>query len=586
MPEEEHRDLFEVLDIAVTETGARDHRIRRANAAACAIFGRTESELVGMVWEEVCVSEDRERWAAQARLRLATGQRRARLMVRLLRPDGAVVHALCTTALLTGPDGDHFFLAHLQDVSEEIAAQDWLRLVVENTPMSIFLTDRNGRVLVSEGMAIPEAAARLSAARESSVFTTFAEYPQMLSLMRRVLGGERVHEIVEVFGRCLDVHLVPIPDAADTVEVVAAIGTDITDRQHALANLRIRSAEQALVADLGQRALEAETPAALWEHAVTALADHLDADLVQAHEVDETGERRGLLARADRREPPAAPPLPTDPTRTEEAEDAGFLTVPVGRADRILAMVEVHRPPGAAPFTDQDTRFLHSVAAVLGSAAIRFRMESEIRHRSLHDGLTGLPNRTALLDHLDRALRRAQHNDRQVGVLFVDLDGFKAVNDTLGHRSGDEVLRTAAARLVQAVRPGDLVGRLSGDEFAVLCEDVTSIADLAAIADRVLVALAMPSRLRERSIVLTGSIGLALSGPLLGDGEHLLNAADIAMYAAKRAGPGQRVAYDRSMRTGLMDQLGHADAPRHAPNASNLTTLQVTAVSTLLHGVL
>ncbi|WP_261576205.1 PAS domain-containing protein, partial [Frankia gtarii] len=308
MPEEKHRDLFEVLDIAVVETGARDHRIRRANAAACAVFGRTESELVGMVWEEVCVSEDRERWAAQARLRLATGQHRARLMVRLLRPDGAVVHALCTTALLIGPDGDRSFLAHLQDVSEEIAAQNWLRLVVENTPMSIFLTDRNGRVLVSEGTATPEAAARLSAARESSVFTTFAEYPQMLSLMRRVLGGERIHEIVEAFGRCLDVHLVPIPDAADTVEVVAAIGTDITDRQHALASLRIRSAEQALVADLGQRALEAETPAALWEHAVTALADHLGADLVQAHDVDETGERGGLLARADRREPPAAPP--------------------------------------------------------------------------------------------------------------------------------------------------------------------------------------------------------------------------------------------------------------------------------------
>ncbi|WP_336502388.1 hypothetical protein [Candidatus Frankia alpina] len=144
--------------------------------------------------------------------------------------------------------------------------------------------------------------------------------PQMLSLMRRVLGGERVHEIVEAFGRCLDVHLVPIPDAPDTVEVVAAIGTDITDRQQALASLRQRSAEQALV-----------------------------ADLVQAHHMDETGEWRGLLARADRREPPTAPPLPTDQdTRFLHSATAPCTTVSPGYR------TEPHRAPrsprpGAAP---------------------------------------------------------------------------------------------------------------------------------------------------------------------------------------------------------------------------------------------
>ncbi|WP_041940900.1 MULTISPECIES: sensor domain-containing protein [Frankia] len=602
MTQGERPDLFEVLDIAVVETGARDHRIRRANAAACAVLGRPESEVVGLTWEDIAVPEDRERWSEQARLRLATGQPRTRMMLRLLHPDGAIVHALSTIALLTDSGGEEYFLSTLQDVSEEIAAHDRLRLVVENTPVSIFLADRDGRVLVSEGTVSPQAAAGLWEARQSSIFTTFADLPQAVSIMRRALAGERVNEIVEAYGRCLDVHLVPIRDGGE-VGSVAAVVTDITERQQALADLRVRSAEQAVIAELGQRALEAESPAALWEHAVTALADHLGADLVQAHDVDEHGHRGDLLALVDRRVPPeaAAGSAPatgdagTGDAGTGEAgtADAGGRTVPVGRADQVLATIEVRRPPGAEPFTDQDDAFLHSVAAVLGSAAIRFRMESEIRHRSLHDGLTGLPNRTALLDHLGRALRRARHDDRRVGVLFIDLDGFKAVNDTLGHQAGDEVLRATADRLGHAVRPGDVVGRLAGDEFAVLCENVDSIADLATIADRVLAALEVPSQLREAPIVLTGSVGLALSGPELsgpelggeelGGGEELLNAADIAMYAAKRAGPGRRMAYDRSMRTLLTNRLAHPDELRHILDANELIMLRLTAVSALLH---
>ncbi|MCM3922731.1 diguanylate cyclase [Frankia sp. AiPs1] len=572
MTQGERPDLFEVLDIAVAETGARDHRIRRANAAACAVLGRPETEVIGLAWEDIAVPEDKERWAAQARLRLATGQPRTRMMLRLLRPDGSVVHALSTIVLRTGPDGEQYFLSTLQDVSEEIAAHNRLRLVVENTPVSIFLADRDGRVLVSEGTASPQAAAGLSEARQSSIFQTFADLPQAISIMHRALDGERVNEIIFAFGRWLDVHLVPIPGSGGEVGSVAAVITDITERQQALASLRVRSAEQAVIADLGQRALEAESPAALWERAVTALADHLGADFVQAHDVGEHGARGGLLARVDRRVPPE-PPL---------ADPIG-LTVPVGRANQVLATIEIQRPPGAEAFTDQEVRFLHSVAAVLGSAAIRFRMESEIRHRSLHDGLTGLPNRTALLDHLDRALRRARHDDRRVGVLFIDLDGFKAVNDTLGHQAGDEVLRATAGRLGQAVRPGDVVGRLAGDEFAVLCEDVASSADLAAIADRVLAALAVPSLLRERPIVLTGSVGLALSGPEPDDGEELLNAADIAMYVAKRAGPGRRIAYDRSMRTRLTNRLAHPDELRRILDGNDLIMLRLTAVSALLH---
>ncbi|WP_261565109.1 sensor domain-containing protein [Frankia gtarii] len=571
MTQGERPDPFEVLDIAVIETGVRDHRVRRANPAACALLGRSEAEVTGLTWDDVAVGDDGERWDAQARLRVAAGQPRARMITRLLRPDGTVVHALATIALLTDPDGEQYFLSHFQDVSEEIAAQDRLRLVVENTPVSMFLVDRTGRVLVSEGTANPQAAAGLGEARESSVFATFADLPQAVSIMRRAVAGERVHEIMEVFGRCLDVHLVPIPGNGSDVGSVAAVATDITERQQALASLQARSAEQAVVADLGQRALEARDPAPLWDRAVTALADHLRADFVQAHELDESGDRRSLLARADRRAAPATPPLgpQVETVQVETPRPVDRLTVKVGRPDRPLAVIEIQRAPD--PLTDQDARFVQSVAAVLGSACLRLQMESDIRRQSRHDGLTGLPNRTALLEHLERALRRAGRDGRRIGVLFLDLDGFKAINDTLGHQAGDDLLRATATRLARAVRPGDVVGRLAGDEFAVLCEAVDGPADLEAIAERVLATLETPSRLLGHCVVATGSVGLALSGPDLQDSEKLLNAADIAMYAAKRDGPGRYRIFQESMRTRLMDQLTRADDLRRAQDAHELT---------------
>ncbi|MBL7492585.1 GGDEF domain-containing protein [Frankia sp. AgB1.9] len=556
MTPEEQSDLFELLDIAIVETGVRDHRLRRANEPTRALFGIAPGEIDRWTWEDATVPGELERRNEQARLRAASGPDRFRRVVRLVRPDHSVIHAVATTVLRTDADGEQCFLTHLQDVSEEIAAHDRLRLVVENTPVSMFLVGQDGRVLVREGTAVPQASAVLEEARDASVFTTFADSPQVTSVLRRALAGERVQEVIEIFDRCLEVHLVPIRGTDGAVSSVAAVATDITEREQALASLRLRTAELAAVADLGQRALEARDAAPLWKRAVAVIGDRLQADLVEMYELNADGNRARLLARADRRERPTATPTGTSPsggeraacspaaTMAAEAEQAGvLLTASVGRPKAPVAKIEVRRAPGAAPFTDQEAGLVRSVAAVLGSAALRFRMEAEIRHRSLHDGLTGLPNRTALLDRLARALRRARRDGRRIGVLFIDLDQFKTINDTLGHQAGDALLRETAARLSAAVRPGDVVGRLAGDEFAVVCGNIERIADLEAIADRALAALRPPFLQGDRLIGSTASVGLAVSSPELRDGETLLNAADLAMYVAKRGGPGRRASY-------------------------------------------
>ncbi|EIV93392.1 EAL domain-containing protein [Frankia sp. QA3] len=582
---QERPDLFELLNLAVTVTDLRTGRLRRANAAACNLLGQSEAELVGTYWQDVTVPEERALWHEEIH-RPGRHQPPSRRLVRLRRPDHSTVHVLVTSATVPGPAGREI-LSQLQDVSDEITANDRLRLILDHTPVSMFLMDRAGLVLASEGL-LDATLTRLTEHPDVSVFTLFEDLPDAVGLVRAALDGHPVHDVLEAFGRYFDLHLIPIEGPDGEVSYLTCVATDVTEHQQALATLRTRSDEQAMVADLGQQALESLDATTMWTHAARILAEHLTAGTVRIHELDDAGQRTRILA--DVSADPART-THTDPARTDPAWAGGRrtdgawcpprpatrttagghdLVVATGRGDRPLAVVEVSRPSPAPAFSEQDAQFVRSVGAVLGAAAVRFRMEDEIRRQSLRDGLTGLPNRTALLDRLDRALRRARGDGTRIGVLFIDLDGFKTVNDTLGHQAGDHLLRLTADRLEHAVRPADVVGRLSGDEFAVLCENIDSPAAVEAIADRVLATLDTPCMLRERTILLSASVGIALSEPETADGEDLLNAADIAMYAAKRRGPGRRLAFDEVMRTRLIAQITENDELRRAVSADEL----------------
>ncbi|MGQ0521329.1 MAG: putative bifunctional diguanylate cyclase/phosphodiesterase [Actinomycetota bacterium] len=183
-------------------------------------------------------------------------------------------------------------------------------------------------------------------------------------------------------------------------------------------------------------------------------------------------------------------------------------------------------------------------------------------HRANHDTLTGLPNRTLVLDRLDHALARLARGRRSVGVLFVDLDRFKVVNDTLGHSVGDEVLVRIGERLQAAVRPGDTVGRLAGDEFVVVCEEVETCAVLQ-VAERIAAAIASPMPLYGRESVLTASIGIALAAGG-GRAEDVLRDADVAMYRAKERGRDRIEVFDAAIRARLLERLEMEQALRRA----------------------
>lgn len=196
-------------------------------------------------------------------------------------------------------------------------------------------------------------------------------------------------------------------------------------------------------------------------------------------------------------------------------------------------------------------RLLRERAARLEAESIAERFS----RGALHDPLTGLANRTLLLDRVNAALTRRREGGGRVGVLFLDLDRFKATNDRFGHGAGDELLREVAVRLIAGCRRSDVVSRLGGDEFVVLCEDIADVAELLELADRVASLLAEPLLLCGRWVTVRSSIGMRLA--VQGDtADGVLRDADAAMYAAKRLGSGHRVLFDAQTGQSAADQVG------------------------------
>jgi diguanylate cyclase (GGDEF)-like protein len=163
-------------------------------------------------------------------------------------------------------------------------------------------------------------------------------------------------------------------------------------------------------------------------------------------------------------------------------------------------------------------------------------LQEQLAHQALHDPLTGLANRRLFFDRLDLARARARRSGGVLGVLFMDLDGFKAINDSLGHEAGDEVLVTVAGRLRAAMRAADTLARLGGDEFAVLCEDLTGRDDLIRIAERLTKAVGEPFQVEGTPVSVGMSIGIAVAAQPSASPDELLRQADAAMYRAKSAG--------------------------------------------------
>ncbi|MFD0597784.1 putative bifunctional diguanylate cyclase/phosphodiesterase [Catellatospora coxensis] len=184
------------------------------------------------------------------------------------------------------------------------------------------------------------------------------------------------------------------------------------------------------------------------------------------------------------------------------------------------------------------------------------RQKEQLRIAALYDELTGLPNRSLFLDRLRQAIRQSRRRTgRPFGVLFLDLDGFKVVNDSLGHSAGDRLLKQVAKRIKSTLRESDTVARFGGDEFLVLLDDVTAPHTPAQVAERLHGVLAQPFQLHGQDVVVTASIGITMSSRRYSNAEDLLRDADIAMYSAKSRHKGRHAVFDVAMHARAVTRL-------------------------------
>lgn len=218
-------------------------------------------------------------------------------------------------------------------------------------------------------------------------------------------------------------------------------------------------------------------------------------------------------------------------------DGASWMGAPLLSAGGGLGAITLKRRKGEPSYAERDGELLQFVASQIGTALERMRLQTRLRRMAQYDALTGLPNRALLHDRIDTAVSAARRSKGKLALLYLDLDRFKDVNDSLGHAAGDLLLHAIGQRLRACVRDADTVARLGGDEFVVLIPNLVRLEDADVVADKIRAALHDPVVIEGHALTVSTSIGIA-RWPENGDGaKDLLLVADAAMYAAKRRRP-------------------------------------------------
>jgi diguanylate cyclase (GGDEF)-like protein/PAS domain S-box-containing protein len=382
--------------------------------------------------------------------------------------------------------------------------------------------------------------------------------------------------------------------------------SDISERKQVEAELEQRAAQQSAVARLGEHALEGMTLVELMQEAVSGASEMLEVEITAVLEY--LPDESTLVLRSAIGWPPSAfgkqrfpvgtasqsgytletmrPVIVTD-WRTEDRFQQSPELARKGTLSGLTVIIDgPERPFGVLgvqsmtprDFGPGDVDFLQSLANVLADALQRQTTEDRIRHRALHDALTGLPNRVLFLDRLEHALARLRRRGTKAAILFLDFDRFKLVNDSLGHQVGDELLAAAAPRLRQAVRASDTVARFGGDEFGILLEDISGEREAVETAERIASVFTRPFVLAGSEHFVTTSIGIALAqgGELP---EELIRDADAAMYRAKERGRARYELFDEVMRDRAIARLRVENDLRRALERNELRLVYQPLVS-------
>ena len=541
---ERMRFLLDGTPVGIFET-APDGTRRFANRRWMELAGLDVDAVEGEDWSRVLHPDDRERVRSEWATAIETGTEFS-ARYRYLRPDGQVAWVDTTAVAVRGADGAVTrWLGSVTDVSDQVQAQRLLtaserryRSVVTAMAEGVLLQDPDGSIVTANesacrllGMTLEELRGYHAAGRTRRVLaddgselarddTAFAQAMSSGRAVRDLTMGVQREDGSVVW---LQASAEPLMDDDDPTTVTGVVTTfaDITQARAAAAALR-RSEQQFREAmehaPIGMALVEVDGRLREVNRALCRLLGYEEPELLArtfqqvTHPEDRDADVANVAALLDG-------------SLDRYTMEKRYLTRS-GAVVWVRLAVSLARDETGAP-----AWFVAQMQDVTDARAA----EEKLRHRALHDPLTGLPNRDLLMDHLSHALARASRSGTGVAVLFCDLDRFKEVNDTYGHEAGDVLLTTVATRLRDAVRPGDTVARLGGDEFVVVTEGLHDASAVIGLAKRLRSQLRAPVDIGPARVVVGASVGMAVAGAE-DDARSVLREADAAMYRAKARG--------------------------------------------------
>ena len=510
------------------------------NPAAEMITGYTLAELKGRNWFETIVPRDRYPAVWAMFEALPAGKLLKRFENPILTKSGEERYIVWQNSEVRENDRIVGLVAFGIDITERKQAEEALRAqkeflnaILESEPECVKVLSADGELLQMNqaGLAMLEVDTIEEARREGLTGSILPEYRDAFSeLSGRVFQGEPGTLKFQIKGargtlRWLETHATPLRDAKGGVAALVGVTRDITERKRGEEALRESEEKFRLISTSAKDAIVIIGPTEeiiYWNPA---------AENIFGYPADEAlGQNLHHLL---------APPRHHDDSRRgfEHFRLSGEGEL-VGKTLEMTALRKNGEEfPIELSISAMRMEGKWQALGIIRDATERKKVEEQIRQLAFYDALTNLPNRRMLIDRLHQALAQAKRHQRAVAIMFLDLDRFKLINDTLGHDVGDELLKVVATRLNACVRSADTVFRQGGDEFIIVLAEVAQPRDVALVAEKIIGTLAQPIFVKGLELLITTSIGIAIF-PINGtdDAQELMKKADKAMYAAKEAG--------------------------------------------------